>query len=700
LAWCGLIASGAVSGACGSSERRPSGGPGGGQGGDSADGERTGAGEALAFTAVDGNISNHFYRRGPVAAHLLATSGESPRLLAAFPAGNAGVGLWFAKGARVALAIQGELEPVEREDGMRGVRARVKIAAPQLVATGLVLSSIRVLRDFANDPALVPREIRNQVEGGPPLVVRRTTLDGGQKLELVVEPQAGASTSMDDAGGMVLRAARGARTIDVAFTFLQDDPPLTPIPLEELLRDSAADSERDRRALEFLVYREKMLAGSWRFLTYFGRDTLLSLRLLMPVLKPAAIEGALGSVIDRLDPKGEVAHEEDIGEFAALRHMRAGRPASTQPIYDYKMVDDNYMLAPILAHYLLDTEDGRARAAEFLARRTPAGETYVAAIRRNLEFVERGAKSFAKAPRAANLVELKKGERAGDWRDSDEGIGQGLGGGRYAFSVNVALVPAALDAVARLHASAVLCAAADATCGEDSMRRAAQARSARTVWRKAAGLFEVSLAPAAARSMIKAYGAALGVDAAEALAAVDGPVAFRALSLEKGGRPIPVMHSDESFVLMFLRPDPPVLERIAAQVLRPFPAGLRTPLGMVVANAAFVADKKRRAMFGRDRYHGAVMWSWQQAMMAAGLARQLERTDLPAETRAALTAAERGIWQLIAATNEVRTSENWSWQVKDGRWRIYRLGEYVPDDEGNALQLWSTVYLAVQPPRR
>ncbi len=30
-----------------------------------------------------------------------------------------------------------------------------------------------------------------------------------------------------------------------------------------------------------LTYKEKFTAGSWRFLTYFGRDTLIALRLFM-----------------------------------------------------------------------------------------------------------------------------------------------------------------------------------------------------------------------------------------------------------------------------------------------------------------------------------------------------------------------------------------------------------------------------------
>src|SRR5438105_12633195 len=112
--------------------------------------------------------------------------------------------------------------------------------------------------------------------------------------------------------------------------------------MHALVTGAAAPSDRELRALAFLSYCEKLLAGSWRFLTYFGRDTLLSVRLLLPVLRPDVAEAALGAVIERLADDGDVAHEEDIGDFATLRHLHdSPRPADLRaPIYDYKMVDD------------------------------------------------------------------------------------------------------------------------------------------------------------------------------------------------------------------------------------------------------------------------------------------------------------------------------------------------------------------------
>ena len=87
--------------------------------------------------------------------------------------------------------------------------------------------------------------------------------------------------------------------------------------------------------------------------------------------------------------------------------------------------------------------------------------------------------------------------------------------------------------------------------------------------------------------------------------------------------------------------------------------------------------------------------------MAAGLERQLARTDLPVSTRAILTRAQDDLWKAINATAATRNSELWSWTYENGRYRVVPFGAGKQDaDESNAAQLWSTVYLAVRPPKR
>ena len=212
---------------------------------------------------------------------------------------------------------------------------------------------------------------------------------------------------------------------------IRGERPLTPFSENGLLNGRAAPDPAARNALRFLSFREKFEAGSWRFNTYFGRDTLMSLRLLMPALTPDAIETGIAAVLARLSSAGEVAHEEDIGEFAVLDHMKKDGSRSDAPVFDYKMIDSSYLLAPVAGAWLLDDSRSMARRASFLAGNDARdgggarkrGEDLVS----NLRFVIKSAEAFAKDPRPANLIALKPGVPVGEWRDSNSG----LGGGRY-----------------------------------------------------------------------------------------------------------------------------------------------------------------------------------------------------------------------------------------------------------------------------
>jgi hypothetical protein len=119
---------------------------------------------------------------------------------------------------------------------------------------------------------------------------------------------------------------------------------------------------------------------------------------------------------------------------------------------------------------------------------------------------------------------------------------------------------------------------------------------------------------------------------------------------------------------------------------------------MLVANPVF-APPALRKRFSPNAYHGTVVWSWQQALAAAGLARQLTRADLPPATCHRLRAAQDSLWRAIDATRSVQSSELWSWRYDKSSYRIVPFGANGADvDESNAAQLWSTVYLALRRP--
>lgn len=652
----------------------------------------------LQFQVTEGNVLNAFHQQGPVAAHLLLSSGQRPRVLVAFPAGNSGVGVWFEDASTPVQWTLAEVKGIERPDAsgrpLYGIAAEASVTAQRLVVRDAVLGSVRVLRDFQLGtayPASVATPARVSARG---VSWARARMDGAPGYALSIELHNGRVRGGNGAP-LVLTPARDGEPLRLRITALTGEQPLTPLAASELLGSRAGSDLRSRQALQFLSYREKFLAGSWRFDTYFGRDTLMSLRLLMPGLQPVAIEDGLASVLERLNARGEVAHEEDIGEFAVLRHRKAsapGAPTDDAPIYDYNMIDDDLMLAPVAAAWLLDHPQGRTRTAAFLARKTTAGEPLGAALARNFAFVLQSAQAFARKPVARNLVSLKPGRDAGQWRDSNEG----LAGGRYPYDVNAVFMPAALDAIARFQQVGLLQPYAAVTQQQTFSAAGKQA----AMWSKRAPpLFRMALAAPAAHEAITRYAKSQGIDPAPALASVSRTgLRFDALALDAKGKPIPILHSDGGFALLFQNPEAPTLEVMVEGMLRPFPAGLLTDVGLLVANPAY-ADPAIAANFGRTAYHGTVVWSWQQALFAAGLARQLQRDDLPHATRARLRDAQRRLWQAIDTTRTLRTSELWSWSYADGRYRMQPFGQSSGDaDESNAAQLWSTVYLAIPPP--
>ena len=642
---------------------------------------------ALAFRIDEGRNINSFLRDGPVAAHLLLRSGTEPRILVAFPAGNGGVGLWFASTPKpVAWTLVKPPKAFtaldEKSRPLHGIEFEIETDASELHPRAAVLSSVRVLRDYELQ-GTAPAEVMSaaRISGGR-VSWERERLDGAAGFRLTLEPKEGTRVSAER------YVASPPAPLRFRVQALTGETPL--VPLDSLLSARAGDDTRARNALAFLSYRDKFLAGSWRFNTYFGRDTLISALLLAPVLEPEAMESAIASVLARLAPNGEVAHEEDIGEFAVLRNAREGRGRVATPIYDYGMVDDDFLLAPLAARWLL-SESGRARAAPFLAEQGVRGERRGVELARNLLWVVERAAPFANDARAINLVGIKAGRMTGQWRDSE----QGLGRGRYAYDVNAALVPASLDAAARLTESGLLDAYVDA----DQRRLLMQSRAHARVWaERAPGFFAVDVQAQRARAAITAYAEEIGVDGKRALGELGGhPLAFHALSLDENGSPVPILHSDEGFRLLLTEPAPHELTRCLDAIMRPFPAGLMTDAGLLVANPALASADLRRE-FTRFAYHGTVVWSWQQALLAAGLDRQLKRTDLPKLSRAQLQRAREDLWAAIDRSKALRTSELWSWSYANGQFRIEPFGRPGADaDESNAAQLWSTVFLGLTP---
>jgi hypothetical protein len=544
------------------------------------------------------------------------------------------------------------------------------------------------------------------------MILDAPTVDGKHDIRLVIDFKGGTTGGMEG-DSVVFRAGKNGK-IQLRTRALINYKPLTPFAKNELLvPGTVVTNDKAFNALQFLAYREKFLAGSWRFLTYFGRDTLLALRMLMPVLQPAVVEAGLGGVVDRIgrgtgwiddgdtngpgpsavDIDGVVAHEEALGDYAWFTRvqMKVLAPAGGDMFttwLDYKMIDGDFLLPAVLGEYA-QTPAAGPRLQAFFSRTTPAGEMYRDAVKRNIDHLVRLATPFFQNPTDPKLMVAIRHPQVGNWRDS----GDGLAGGKYPFDVNVSLVPAALRGAAKLYELGVL--------GEPS--RQTELLAMAQVWEaNSLRYFELIQTAVSAQAAVTNYATQLGLDPVPAHDSITGPITYHGVSLDAAGNPTPIMHTDAGFYMLFNMPSEAFLVEAADQILRPFPAGLHTDVGIVVANAVFAPALQSK--FDRGDYHGAVIWSWQQAMLAAGLERQLKRTDLSQATRDKLTAAQAALWQVIQTTQQIGTGELWSWKAVD------RKAEYDPFadaatatgsfvDESNAIQLWSTVYLAVRPPQ-
>lgn len=257
-----------------------------------------------------------------------------PRLIVAWPAGNSGVCAFFApqNGKNGSLGIGlinstsgHSLEPVYKtlnassnypSVGISGI-LRLNSSAALTVP---ILGSIRTIRDFTEGPSILIPQIQNAIKfnnmqgGGASLT--RLWLDNITTTELAFVPMSsGGSGVMID--NRTLKFDAG----DYMFYADYNYPQMTQLTPEQVLNPMSqgliAKQPDQTTSLSFLSYTDKLLAGAWRFLTYFGRDSMIAALLLNPVLsegQSSAMEAVIGAVLERINKTdGSVAHEETIG---------------------------------------------------------------------------------------------------------------------------------------------------------------------------------------------------------------------------------------------------------------------------------------------------------------------------------------------------------------------------------------------------
>ena len=319
----------------------------------------------------DPPYENYFYSNCHSASQVVVTSPLEdsnltiigPRLLVAWPAGNSGVVAFFQSQEDVNGTLALSLKNGSYDFPLHGVYQKATAESlsgnsfvgistlvhfnSSAVLTVSIIGSIRNIRDFTEGPSILSPIIQNGIkyseteDGG--VMLSRLWLDNMTTTQMTFSPVDGSrlDLSTDSAGNKTINFDPGTYN----FTALFDYPQLTQLNASQVLdpqpQDLIAQQPDETTSLSFLSYSQKLLAGAWRFLTYFGRDSMIAALLLQPVLSEGeggAIEAVIAAVLERLNrTSGVVCHEETIGDYATYVN-RMENETSTRPGCTYIMV--------------------------------------------------------------------------------------------------------------------------------------------------------------------------------------------------------------------------------------------------------------------------------------------------------------------------------------------------------------------------
>ncbi|KAF8637779.1 hypothetical protein AX17_002570 [Amanita inopinata Kibby_2008] len=713
----------------------------------------------LSFHVLDGENDNYFLRDDVTSAQLLLTASHITqpvrRVVMGLPAGNSGALTYFLPLVNTdslsVTVVNGTLQSATEAYNNVGAQADLHFSGNATMGA-TVIGAVRAMRDsikpgvfheifnytlneYNATSVRLHRQNINQtidpVTGG--LVYKGADLymsiPSGSDAQLSVTPSNNGSYTPATINILV---PPGATNPTLRIRVVTNETSLVGLDPQQLfLETSQATTPAIKTALQglndgsnfaatetsFLTYKDKFLAGGWRFLTYFGRDTMIATRLLMPVLSADAIEAALGAVIERANSTGALAHEETIGDYASyLNILHGDYDYGAKPWYDYKMIDTDVFLLPALSHYFLELPQGKGRSAAFLAKKAILQEgTYGEILNRISNYNFGHALPFYHDPVYSKLLEYRSYSPVGNWRDSLQGTGYG----RIPFDVNSALVPASLRAAESLIANGIL----EAPTVTDNRGKPIDIGDVASFWeRKAAAIFEVAVDPTTAEARLEDF--IQKTNLSQALLEGNRPqsdVKFYALALRTDGTPVEVMHSDTCFNLLYGTNVSREFLQLVVNQLTPYPRGLLTNIGMLIANPGYDSNRTNIAVLDRGAYHGTTVWSFQHGIMASGLARQLSfcspndtsNVDIytppvspPAwcsDTRfvQSIKDAQTRLWASIRGAAEEIYSEVWSWSYDNAtnQFAIQDLASLSPDGtESDAIQLWSYGFLGILDP--
>lgn len=283
---------------------------------------------------TDPPYDNYFYSDCHVDAQVVVTSPLpdsnlsiiGPRLIIAWPAGNSGIAAFFKpqNGPNGTLGIElvnstvGDPISVYVKNGSDNKIPYVGIQGVLLfnasaTLTVPILGGVRTIRDFTEGPSLLQPIIQDAIN------VTQYNNSGASFARLWLDNETTSYLNFmpfEDSNNAI-SLNPGKRTIDLDAGFYQFEayfnyPQLQQLTPQEVLNNASQDLTQQQpsetTSLSFLSYSEKLLAGAWRFLTYFGRDSMISALLLEPVLSTgnaSAMEAVIGAVLERINRTGK-----------------------------------------------------------------------------------------------------------------------------------------------------------------------------------------------------------------------------------------------------------------------------------------------------------------------------------------------------------------------------------------------------------
>jgi hypothetical protein len=342
--------------------------------------------------------------------------------------------------------------------------------------------------------------VERQSDGSHVILVTKTTFDGQHhyRLRMEVPPD---FTVVNHNGSITINGSR--RPVELSVRAMTDFEPLTPLPVEEIFNKEGVDRLKTNpgfaniaRNFAALFYKEKLMAASWLYLVFVGRDTQIGARLMWSSLSSKAKEMIVRSVLDRIggrssmrpDLTGLVAVNDEISqerffqnsvtkEFNRLRDS-GGNPDvlglyrnalnnAKREILFYDVLDSTFLF-PGLEKRLFDDLDKDSLRA-FLNSPNAWNEKNIITVLRNwnriLELTDaytQGVNALREKYSDKTLKELtgldefrslakllvKKVPGAADtnWRDSP----YALGWGEYAADINISLAPDAIEDIAAM----------------------------------------------------------------------------------------------------------------------------------------------------------------------------------------------------------------------------------------------------------